>query len=59
MPSSLWHEGASLDLRVGSIASESLFLVTLTCPPYAQGRRLSKTQKTQCTRCTKKTQSTQ
>src|SRR6266568_1350461 len=28
-------------------------------PPYARGRRRSKTQNTQCTKCTKKTQKTQ
>src|SRR6266702_4009683 len=49
----------SLDLRIGRIAFESLFLVGLTCPPYTRGGRPSKTQKTQCTRCTKKTKKTQ
>ena len=30
MASSLWHEGASLDLRIGRIAFGPLFLVALT-----------------------------
>src|SRR5437667_979034 len=53
------RHGESVGLRKGGIELESLFSVTLTCPPYARGRRLAKTQNTQCTKCTKKTQSTQ
>src|SRR5437667_10646109 len=53
------RHGESVGLRKGGIELESLFSVTLTCPPYARGRRLSKTQNTQCTKCTKKTQKTQ
>ena len=51
--------GEPVRLGKGGIELESLFLVTLTCPPYARGRWLSKTQNTQCTKCTKKTQNTQ
>src|SRR6266567_8407324 len=53
------RRGEPVRLGKGGIELESLFLVTLTCPPYARGRRLSKTQKTHCTKCTKKTQNTQ
>ena len=59
MASSLWHEGASLDLGIGRIAFDYCFWLLSRRPPYARGRRLSKTQKTQCTKCTKKTQKTQ
>ena len=59
MASSLWHEGASLDLRIGSIAFDHGFWLLSRRPPYARGRRLSKTQNTQCTKRTKKTQKTQ
>src|SRR5437667_9340711 len=53
------RHGESVGLRKGGIELESLFSVTLTCPPYARERRLSKTQIPQCTKCTKKTQKTQ